>query len=738
MKLNKIALKILEARYLKRDEKGQITESPEELFKRVAYSVGIKENQAIKERFKSIMEDLKFLPNSPCLMNAGTPMGQLAACFVLPIEDSMESIFETLKNAALIHKSGGGTGFSFSRLRPKGDIVKSTKGISSGPVSFLIVYDAATEAIKQGGKRRGANMGVLNCNHPDIVEFVNLKSKPGVLKNFNISVAATDEFMEAIESKGEIALINPRTGEREKSIKAYELFRMIVETAWKTGDPGMIFIDRINFYNPTPQLGKIESTNPCGEQPLLPYESCVLGSINLVEFIKDGGIDWESLKETIYLAVRFLDDVIDVNVYPIRKIEMMTKKTRKIGLGIMGLADLFLKLGIPYGSEESYKIASNLMEFIQFHSKMASIDLAIERGSFPEFEGSIYKDKEAIYRFLNIDDTSVSSLPWDELVERIHKYGIRNATTTTVAPTGTISLIAGVSSGIEPIFAFAVRRVMLDEETDIIHPLVSEIMEKYDLSEKDRERIIKTGKISDIERLPRKVREVFLTTYEIPLEAHIRMQAVIQKFVDNAVSKTINLPYEATVEDVERAYLLSYSYNCKGITVFRDRCYQDQVIKAGMDSEKITVPITPKERSRILKGKTIKLRTGCGNMYVTVNENVFGPFEVFSQLGKAGGCAASQLEAISRLISLSLRSGVNVNSVIKQLAGIRCPNPSWDEGIQLLSCADAIAKAIKMALNIDLYSESEEGVAGICPDCGNILRAIEGCLTCEVCGYSKC
>lgn len=737
MKLSEIALKILEARYLRRDEKGRVTESPQELFKRVAYAVGVNESDGIREKFRNIMEDLKFLPNSPCLMNAGTPMGQLSACFVLPIEDSMESIFETLKHAALIHKSGGGTGFSFSRLRPKGDIVKSTKGISSGPISFLLVYDSATEAIKQGGKRRGANMGVLRCDHPDIVEFVNLKSKPGILKNFNISVAATDEFMNAVEAKREIALINPRTGEKEKSINAYDLFRMIAQNAWKTGDPGLIFIDRINRYNPTPQLGDIESTNPCGEQPLLPYESCVLGSINLSEFVKDSSIDWENLKETIYLAVRFLDDVIDVNCYPIREIEEATKKTRKIGLGIMGFADLLLKLGVRYGSEESFRIASEIMEFIQFYSKMASIELAIERGPFPAIENSVYSNRSSIIKFLNIDKLENSKLPWDELVDRILKHGIRNATTTTIAPTGTISLIAGVSSGIEPIFAFAMRRVMLDEEVEIVHPMVKNLIEKYKVKDDEVKSIFKTGKITNIKSIPEKIREVFVTTYEVPVEAHVKMQSVFQRFVDNAVSKTINMPHEVTVEDVEKAYTLSYHLGCKGITVFRDRCYQDQVIKSGTEGKTKVVTI-PKERSRVLRGKTVKLRTGCGNMYVTVNEDNEGAFEVFSQLGKAGGCAASQLEAISRLISLSLRSGVHVESIIKQLSGIRCPNPSWDEGMQLLSCADAISKALKLALNLETKKEEEEGIGDICPECGNILRAVEGCLTCEICGYSKC
>lgn len=732
MKLTELAIKILENRYLKRDEKGTIIETPKELFKRVAYSVGVREPQHIKEAFREMMEELKFLPNSPCLMNAGTPLGQLAACFVLPINDSMESIFETLKYTALIHKSGGGTGFSFSKLRPKDDIVKSTKGVSSGPVSFLLVYDSATEAIKQGGKRRGANMGILRCDHPDIFDFVKLKSKPGILKNFNISVAVTDEFMEALESRKTFLLINPRTGEVKKEIDPWELFNLVVENAWKTGDPGLIFIDEINRYNPTPHLGEIESTNPCGEQPLLPFESCVLGSINLLEFVSGNSIDWEALKDTVYKAVRFLDDVIDVNVYPIKPIEEMTKKTRKIGLGIMGLADLFLELGIVYGSERSFELAEKIMAFIQFHSKMASVELAKERGSFPEIEGSVYKDKEKLVRFLRIKETD-SSLPWDELVDSILKYGIRNATTTTVAPTGTISLIAGVSSGIEPIFAFAMKRRVMDEETTILHPALTKLIEKYKLDKQTVEEIIRNGTLSNIHTIPDK--EVFVTTYEIPYEKHIKMQAVVQKYVDNAVSKTINMKHEAEIEDVKEAYLLSYKLGCKGITVFRDRCYQDQIIKPGIGEERIR--IEPRIRPRILKGTTIKLRTGCGNIYITVNKSEDGPFEVFSQLGKAGGCAASQLEAISRLISLALRSGVDVGSLIKQLSGIRCPNPSWDEGLQILSCADAISKALTMADN-KKPEVSEKGIAGVCPDCGYTLRAIEGCLTCENCGFSKC
>ncbi len=745
MKLTPIALKILEERYLKKDEKGRIIEGPEDLFKRVALAIsqveriyGTKEKdiKKIQKQFHQLMVNLDFLPNSPCLMNAGTELGQLAACFVLPIEDSMESIFETLKNAAVIHKSGGGTGFSFSKLRPKGDIVKSTKGVSSGPVSFLKVYDAATEQIKQGGKRRGANMGILICHHPDIEEFINLKRNPGVIRNFNISVAITDEFMNCVYEDKNISLINPRNKEKVKEIPASYLFTLIAENAWRTGDPGALFIDTVNRYNPTPQLGNIEATNPCGEQPLLPYESCVLGSINISNFVTQKDIDWERLKKTVYTAVRFLDNVIDANVYPIPQIEEMTKRTRKIGLGIMGLADAFIKMGISYGDEISFEKAAEIMEFIQFHSKAASVELARERGPFPEIEKSIYQSENKIRNFLNLNFHN--KLDWDFLIKDILKYGIRNATTTTVAPTGTISIIANCSSGIEPLFALAYRRKILNkEEVSYIHPLFYEKIKELKISEDIKEKIIKTGKVSNIEEIPEDIKKLFVTTYEINFEKHIKMQKAVQLFTDNAVSKTINLPHEATVEDIKEAYKLAYETGLKGITVFRDRCFQEQVIKSGIEEE---VSLIPRERPKITQGATIKMKTGCGNLYVTVNEDEKGLVEVFSQLGKTGGCAASQLEAISRLISLALRSGIKIEAILKQIEGIRCPNPSWDSGEMLLSCADSIAKAIKRYLKlkgVKLYHE-EEGVAGICPDCGNILRPKEGCTLCEYCGYTKC
>ncbi len=745
MKLSPIARKILEARYLRRDESGNLIETPEELFKRVAKSISEieklygkseKEIEKVYEEFLNMMQNMDFLPNSPCLMNAGTELGQLAACFVLPIEDSMESIFETLKQAAIIHKSGGGTGFSFSRLRPKGDIVKSTRGISSGPVSFIKVFDAATEQIKQGGKRRGANMGVLICHHPDIEEFINLKRNPHVIRNFNISVAITDSFMEALYENRDFPLINPRNNEKTKEIPADYIFHMISENSWRTGDPGILYIDNVNKYNPTPKLGSIEATNPCGEQPLLPYESCVLGSINISNFVKDSGIDWERLKKTVKRAVRFLDNVIDANIYPLPQIEKMTKKTRKIGLGIMGLADAFIKLGVEYGEEKSLEIASRLMEFIQYHSKLASLELAKERGCFPAIKKSVYTDEKNIKRFLNVNGNYLT-LDWEYLVKKIKKTGIRNATTTTVAPTGTISLIAGCSSGIEPIFALSYRRKLLDGETvEYIHPLLVKELERLNIPDEIKENIIAKGKLSEIEEIPEKLKKIFVTAYEIHYEKHLKMQKAVQLFVDNAVSKTINLPHSASIEDIKEAYKLAYELGLKGVTVFRDRCFQDQVIFSGIEEQKLY----PRERPKITKGATIKMKTGCGNLYVTVNEDDKGLVEVFSQLGKTGGCAASQLEAISRLISLALRSGIKVEAILKQIEGIRCPNPSWDEGEMLLSCADSIAKAIKRYMGIKgvSFPLTDEHMAGICPDCGNILHHKEGCIICEQCGYTRC
>ncbi len=550
MELTENALKVLEARYLLKDETGRVIESPREMFGRIAKTVAAVENVYSasagywEERFFEITSSLRFLPNSPTIMNAGKTQGQLAACFVLPVEDSMKSIFDTLKNAALILQSGGGTGFSFSQLRPKADIVRSTGGVASGPVSFMKIYNTATDVIKQGGARRGANMGILRVDHPDILEFIRVKRDAKELANFNISVAVTDAFMEALASDGDYQLVNPRSGKVVGTLKAQLVFDEIVASAWQTGDPGLIFIDRINRANPTPQIGTFESTNPCGEQPLLPYEACVLGSLNVARYAHDGEIDYESLGEDVRTAVRFLDDTIDANVYPLPAIERMHKGNRKIGLGIMGWADMLILLRIPYNHRKAYELARRLMKFVRDTSRTASAELAEQRGVFPNFTGSVY-DAPGMPR-------------------------VRNATTTTIAPTGTLSTIADCSSGIEPLFAIAYKRLVLDTELVEINKLFVKIAsDRGFFSNWLLEEVKQQGNLKGIHEVPADVRRLFRTALEIPAKDHIEMQAAFQEYTDNAVSKTINLPARATREDVARAYLLAHEKGVKGITVFR-------------------------------------------------------------------------------------------------------------------------------------------------------------------------
>lgn len=561
MELTENALKVLHARYLLKDENGRVIETPEEMFRRVAHNIAEAERlykedaDYWEERYYDLMTSLRFLPNSPALMNAGKSIGQLAACFVLPVEDSMKSIFDTLKNAALILQSGGGTGFSFSRLRPRADIVRSTGGIASGPVSFMKIYNTATEVIKQGGARRGANMGILRIDHPDILEFVQVKRREGELTNFNISVAVTDAFMEALERDEEYELLNPRSGEVVGRLRARLVFDEIVESAWKTGDPGLIFIDRINKANPTPHIGQIESTNPCGEQPLLPYEACVLGSLNLSKYVKtEERIDWDMLAEDIKTAVRFLDDAIDVNIYPLPEIERMHKGNRKIGLGVMGWADMLILLGIPYNHKKAFELAKTVMRFIRDKSREASVDLAEKRGVFPNFKGSIY---------------DAPGMP-----------KVRNATTTTIAPTGTLSTIADCSSGIEPLFAIAYKRLVLDTELYEINKYFVKIAKERGFYSDELMRLVmKKGNLKGIKGIPSDVKRIFKTALEIPPEDHIEMQAAFQEYTDNAVSKTINLPNKATKEDVEKAFILAYKKGVKGITVFRYGAKRGTLVK---------------------------------------------------------------------------------------------------------------------------------------------------------------
>jgi ribonucleoside-diphosphate reductase alpha chain len=1101
------AMVVLERRYLIKDREGQVVESAEELFRRVARHIASAEEiydsqadiQSWEEKFYRMMADLEFLPNSPTLMNAGRELGQLSACFVLPVEDSMEAIFDAVKNTALIHKSGGGTGFSFSRLRPEKDRVGSTGGVASGPVSFMRAFDTATDVIKQGGMRRGANMAILNVDHPDIMSFITCKANHNVLTNFNISVAVTESFMKAVEQGTDYDIINPRTKEVAGRLNAREVFEKMVDMAWRNGDPGLIFMDRINRDNPTPHLGSIESTNPCvsadtwimttagprlveeiigkkftavvggkkvqssergffmtgvktlnrvktregfelratadhplmavremtryrtemqwvrvgdvapgdrvivsdqrdfktwegehteddgyliglllgdgtikedktilsswgeeegakavraqafaasqslphredfkgwsavrgraeyrlsvghvrrlgkrlglnpgrktvtmemerassafyrgllrglfdadgsvqgsqakgvsvrlaqsdlemlksvqrmllrcgifsriyqnrrgsgtarlpdgkggtkgypikpqhelaiskenlgrflseigftdaeksskleqaincykrrmnrerfvatvtevvpegeeevydvhipgvnafdanglyvhncGEQPLLPYESCNLGSINLSRMISQENdspaIDWERLTGVVKTAVRFLDNVIDVNKFPLPVIEEMTKSTRKIGLGVMGFADILIRLGIPYNSLEALKTAKSIMEFIEKEATAASVELARERGVFPAFEGSIYDKRKA--------------------------PRVRNATRTTIAPTGTLSIIANCSSGIEPLFALSYFRHILDGDKLVeVNPLFEEVAKKEGFfSDELMKALAEKGKVRGIEGIPEWVQQVFVTAHDISPEWHVKMQAAFQRHTNNAVSKTINFPHEATREDVARAYMLAYKEGCKGITIYRDRSREAQVLAIGRDEKG---KMTPRQRPDATFGVTEKMTTGCGNLYITVNSDERGICEVFTSLGKSGGCASAQLEAISRLISISLRAGLSVESLVKHIKGIRCPSIAWDRGRAVLSCADAIGTVLERHLNHRSPTNSASGpetvrndgrrmlmnpagsIGGQCPECGGLLVYQEGCHNCYDCGYTKC
>jgi ribonucleoside-diphosphate reductase alpha chain len=741
LKLTENALVVLEKRYLQKDDSGKVIETPEGMFRRVSRHIASAElvfdkNAKIQEwedKFYRLMTSLEFLPNSPTLMNAGRELGQLSACFVLPIEDSTESIFDAVKYTALIHKSGGGTGFSFSKIRPKQDRVGSTGGVASGPVSFMRAFDCATDVIKQGGMRRGANMGILNIDHPDILEFISCKEDLKAFTNFNISVSITDAFMTAVEKKADYSLINPHSKEAVGRLNAPEVFKKIVDMAWRTGDPGIIFIDRINQYNSTPNLGKIESTNPCGEQPLLPYESCNLGSINLSRMLKvvngQSEIDFDKLRDTVKLSVRFLDDVIEVNKYPLKQIADMTRQTRKVGLGVMGFADMLIQLRVPYNSDKALDVAEKVMSFISDEATRESISLGKSRGLFPAFSGSVY-DKD-------------------------NGQKVRNANRTTIAPTGTLSIIAGCSSGIEPIFALSYFRHILDGEKLIeIHPYFEATATQEKFYSPDLMKKLAEGeKLVKIQDVPSWVKDVFVTSHDITPDWHVKLQAAFQKYTDSAVSKTVNLPNDATAGDVQNVYALAYNLGLKGITIYRDRSRDTQVLNTGQkekpqEKEKereAEARLAPRQRPKITRGITERVTTGCGYIYVTVNFDDKGICEVFSSLGKAGGCASAQLEATCRLISLVFRSGIDVGSVIKQLRAIRCPSVSWENGRAILSCADAIgsvlekyAKKDEETVSGDHTSPGTSGFSGQCPDCSNLLVYQEGCHICPSCGYTKC
>ena len=749
---------VLERRYLSKDREGNILEDSVGMFRRVAenlsqadrnYGATEEERQATEDKFFLAMQRLELLPNSPTLMNAGRELQQLSACFVLPVDDNLGSIFDKVKQTALIHKSGGGTGFSFNRLRPEGDVVGSTGGIASGPVSFIRAFDAATDVVKQGGTRRGANMGILNVNHPDVEKFIRAKEDGKNLSNFNISVAVNKDFMERVKAGQEYDLVNPRTGQITGQRNAKDVFDSLTNMAWKTGDPGLIFLDVINRDNPNPQLGEIESTNPCGEQPLLPHESCNLASINVARMVNiangDTMINWERLDETVDIAVHLLDNVIDMNNYPIPEIEEMSKKTRRIGLGVMGFSDLLIELGIRYDSEEGLQTARDVMRRIQERTHQASAELTQTRGSFPAWDGSIYSQPSA--------DGSV--------------HPMRNSAPTTIAPTGTISIIAGASSGIEPLFALSyVRNVMDNTKLVEGNPYFEAVAKQEGFYSEDlMEELAQTGSLETMD-IPEWVKDVFRVSHDIAPEWHVKMQGAVQEYVDNSVSKTINFPHDATEEEISGAYMLAYELGCKGITVYRDGSKDGQVLSTGQtgtNDEVVEEVLTPRKRPQSIRGVTERVRTGHGNMYVTINfDEADTPFELFGNLGKAGGCDSAQLEAISRLVSLALRSGIEPATVIDQLRGITCC-PAWDEGTLVRSGPDAVALALErhttgtrehgdardsselqlkftpQVVNGNGNGHAKEILnARKCPECNTPVIFEEGCMKCVACSWNKC
>ena len=838
--LTENARTVLARRYLKKDEHGEPTEESRDLFWRVArviaeedrhHGASTEDVQRTAEGFYRMMAEGVFEPNSPTLMNAGRPLGQLSACFVLPVPDSLEGIYETLRDMALIHQSGGGTGFGFSRLRPQGDVVKSTMGVASGPVSFMEVYDASTEAVKQGGTRRGANMGILRVDHPDILSFIDCKADKDKITNFNISVGVTDAFMEAVKRGGAYDLLSPRTGEPVGRLDAGEVFSRIIEGAWRNGEPGVFFIDEANRHNPVPRLGEYEATNPCGEQPLLPYDVCNLGSVNVGHFVSDEGrIDWDGLRDAVQEATHFLDNVIDANRYPLEEIDRLSKRIRRIGLGVMGWADLLVKVGEPYGSLRSIELGREVMHFVDEQSKVASERLAEERGVFPEWEHSIWGPDETCAR--------------GENGERIRPMRrLRNCNLTTVAPTGTISIIAGCSSGIEPLFAVAFMRNQAGALMPDVNPeFVRRAKEDGWYSEELMKRIADEGHIH-FDEVPEDVQGIFVTAHDVTPEQHIRMQAAFQMHTDSAISKTCNFPSSATVEDVREIYELAHELRCKGVTVYRDGSRDEQVLSTGKtakDVERRTRAVAPdgsgggalepvelepglaadmaetlarlaaseaqreeleeqnrrlgeeverkahriaeleggrmkrvglRERPAVLRGHTRRIESPLGTMYVTINEDDQGrPFEVFVGLGKTGGAAMADAEAIGRLISLALRSGITLRQIHKQLRGISSDRAVGLGPSKVLSGPDAVAQVIERYLDekegvqqdlpiqdvgsakgknggaqtanrpvIQRYQESAARLfMGVCSECGSSMAFEEGCAKCYACGHSEC
>ncbi|OLD94716.1 MAG: response regulator SirA [Gemmatimonadetes bacterium] len=810
------AITVLERRYLVKDDQGKPVEQPEDLFWRVArtvaepdarYGASAKAVEGLAETFFELMATRVWMPNSPTLMNAGRPLGQLSACFVLPVDDCLSNgqsgIYDTLRAMALVHQSGGGTGFSFSRLRPKNDVVRSTMGVASGPVSFMKLYDASTDVVKQGGTRRGANMGILRVDHPDILEFVSCKDDLTQVTNFNISVAVTDAFMRAVEEGTSYDLIDPRTGRAVGQLAAREVFRKIVHGAWRTGEPGVYFIDRANYYNPVPRLGSYEATNPCGEQPLLPYDVCNLGSVNVGLFVKEGGgeVDWNRLRTAVHLCTHFLDNVIDANRYPLPEIDDLAKRIRRVGLGVMGWADLLVRLRLPYNSDEGVALGRKLMEFVDEEAKVASEKLAEQRGVFAEWETSIWGP-----------DATCARGPKGERVRPLRR--LRNCNLTTVAPTGTISIIAGCSSGIEPLFAVAFMR----NQAGVLMPDVNEdfvrlAQQEGWYSEALMQRIAAAGHIH-FDEVPATWQRVFVTAHDVTPEWHIQMQAAFQEFTDSAISKTCNFANDATEEYVEKIYRDAYKLGCKGVTVYRDASREMQVLSTGSTAKKVQEQAAgsgkdalaealgriaeleaelartrdqlhdaeaenlqrraKRSRPDLLKGATRRVETPLGTMYVNITEDDKGqPFEVFISLGKAGAPLMADVEAIGRLISLALRSGIPLREVYRQLRGISSDRVVGLGPNKVMSVPDAIGIAIekwmqdKQGVQQDLLGTAsvatagdsvrgrevipdEGGLAalraggadpsfiGACPDCGSQLAFSEGCAKCHVCGFSEC
>jgi len=810
--LNANALTVLERRYLVKDDQGKPVERPEDLFWRVArtiaapdqtYGASARAVESLAETFYDLMATRVWMPNSPTLMNAGRPLGQLSACFVLPVEDALSNgrsgIYDTLRAMALVHQSGGGTGFSFSRLRPKNDVVRSTMGVASGPVSFMKLYDASTDVVKQGGTRRGANMGILRVDHPDVLDFIHCKDDLTQVTNFNISVAVTDAFMLALEAGKSYDLIHPRTGKVVGQLDARDVFKQIVHGAWKTGEPGVFYIDRANHYNPVPHLGSYEATNPCGEQPLLPYDVCNLGSINVGLFVKGGEVDWEKLRTAVHLCTHFLDNVIDANKYPLTEIDDLAKRIRRIGLGVMGWADLLVRLGIPYDSDAGVALGRTLMQFVDEESKVASEKLAEQRGTFLEWERSIWGP-----------DATCARNARGERIRPMRK--LRNCNLTTVAPTGTISIIAGCSSGIEPLFAVAFMR----NQAGVLMPDVNEdfvALAKREgwYSDALMQQIAEAGHIH-FEAVPKKWQRVFVTAHDVTPEWHIQMQGAFQDFTDSAISKTCNFANDATEEYVEQIYRYAYQLGCKGVTVYRDGARENQVLSTGSTAKKVQEGAgggagqgalaealsriaevetelartrdrlhdveaenlqrrAKRSRPDLLKGSTRRIESPLGTMYVTITEDDKGqPFEVFMSLGKAGGALMADVEAIGRLISLALRSGVPLPEIYRQLRGISSDRAVGLGPNKVMSVPDAIGIAIEKWMQEKQGVQQELGMGGgaaspvpsevvqssagdaavlgarrpeqdfigACPDCGSQLAFIEGCAKCHVCGFSEC